>query len=190
MGAVPPGATQVSVPGGVSAWGPHTARLPPSVLALLWLLAPWLLPQAVCCPADRARGDPFPILGAFSGPSPFPLSPRAVACWGCRSLLCGHKPVGGMGRTWYQGRVCPTTQLPSRCNQGPRAEGDLDAPPGGDRARFALHCQLKESQKSHSAHPGRVPSPARPGANMGLGQSPGNTSSWHPLLTQCSHCCL
>lgn len=82
-------------PGGCQ-HGDLIPHIPPSVLALPWLLATWLLLQAVCCPADRAHGDPFRILRVFSGPSPFPPSPRAVACWGCRSLLCGQESVGGM----------------------------------------------------------------------------------------------
>ncbi|XP_035194375.1 uncharacterized protein LOC118173697 [Oxyura jamaicensis] len=93
--------------------------------------------SSVCPPAGWGglAPDGAPLLAS-------PGCSAVVVCWSCWSQPWGTGLWVGWGRTPVPGTVVgpegpsPASHLaPSRCGRAPSAEGDLDAPPGGDRVR-------------------------------------------------------
>lgn len=105
--------------------------------------------SSVCPPAARGglapRWDPLLATGEGLKPQPPPGQPwllSVVVCCGCWSQPWGTELWVGWGRTpapgtvvWPEGPSPASHLAPSCCGRGPSAEGDLDAPPGGDRVR-------------------------------------------------------
>lgn len=156
--------TFTATPGTSQPWAHPGSGAPPGVMAPC-VSHPALYPRcqhcsgcrhhrcscrsSVCPPAARGglapRWDPLLATGEGLKPQPPPGQPwllSVVVCCGCWSQPWGTELWVGWGRTpapgtvvWPEGPSPASHLAPSCCGRGPSAEGDLDAPPGGDRVR-------------------------------------------------------